>query len=31
MRNVIFCLTLVVLGSASGFAQDPAAPEKFSV
>jgi hypothetical protein len=29
MRNAFFCLALV-LGSASGFAQDAAAPERFS-
>jgi tetratricopeptide (TPR) repeat protein len=31
MRNVLFCLALVVLGAASGFAQDAATPEQFSV
>jgi hypothetical protein len=31
MRNVLVYLALVLLGSASGFAQDVAAPEKFSV
>ncbi len=31
MRKVLFCLSLVVLGSAGSFAQDAAVPEKFSI